>query len=473
MALYPRTLTLPRWPRLWLCFLVATAGCHASPSLVAAEDHAPSRKGALARQLVSDTVIQAAHRPLRSGRALLSESADFLHAAGYAAVAWCRTPPAPALCGTLDGVALEADLRRATGTDLQPADIRLFLDGAEALTALEQLIDQATQRIEVLMFLWDDDAVGWAVAKHLAARAGPDLPVRVLVDGGGNLIFGQPPGAPPAAVNRAVCWLARQPFVQVLRTRDGCARFDHRKMVLVDGRAAWLGGRNFTARAFFSYHDLSFILEGPLAGDLAARFEQSWREQCGAPQAACGLARTPPDPPAATNLARLVSTGPADRALAEAVYAAVDRARDHVFLENPYCGDRRLIAKLCAARQRGVDVRAVLTLDSDSAIYNRTIRVTADRLLRAGARVYLYPGMTHVKALTADGCWAYTGSGNFDPLSLRHDRELGVAIGAGPVIAELEERLFQADCHPEWELHEPLPVTVHDRTLEWLTGLLL
>ena len=84
--------------------------------------------------------------------------------------------------------------------------------------------------------------------------------------------------------------------------------------------------------------------------------------------------------------------------------------------------------------------------------------MTANRLLAAGVRVYLYPGMTHVKALAVDGVWAYTSTGNFDNLSLRHNRELGLAISDGAVIPEIEDRLFLSDFDPAWELTEPLPV---------------
>jgi cardiolipin synthase A/B len=138
------------------------------------------------------------------------------------------------------------------------------------------------------------------------------------------------------------------------------------------------------------------------------------------------------------------------------VCRAVDGARNQIYVENPYFSDTRLVDRLVAAGLRGVDVQAVMTIESDNAIFNRTNRVTANRLLRAGVRVYLHPGMTHVKALAADGCWAYTGSGNFDA-----------------VITELEERLFVPDCRPEWELKEPLPVTARDCVLAWLAGLLL
>jgi phosphatidylserine/phosphatidylglycerophosphate/cardiolipin synthase-like enzyme len=110
----------------------------------------------------------------------------------------------------------------------------------------------------------------------------------------------------------------------------------------------------------------------------------------------------------------------------------------------------------------------VLTLNSDSSFYDHANRVTANRLLREGIRVYLYPGVTHVKATAVDGVWLYTGTGNFDNLSLRHNRELGVAISAGPAIDELEERLFRADFQDEWELTEPLPVTPLDRLYELL-----
>ncbi len=118
-------------------------------------------------------------------------------------------------------------------------------------------------------------------------------------------------------------------------------------------------------------------------------------------------------------------------------------------------------------------MRVVLTIRSGCEAVDRSNRVTANRLLRAGIRVYLYPGLTHVKATSVDGCWAYLGTGNFDFLSLRHNRELGVAVGAGPVIADLEDVLFLPDFRPEWELTEPLPVTAEDYFWEAVASLFM
>src|SRR5262249_15370404 len=156
-----------------------------------------------------------------------------------------------------------------------PAEVRLHVPGGEALAALREVIAQAACRLDVLMYLWDSDALGEQVAAWLAERAAAGVQVPVLVDGGGHLIPGEPEGASVAEVTRAVCWLARQPGVELVRGRNPWARFDHRKLVVADGRLAWSGGRNFTRPAFFEAHDLSYTLAGPLAGAMAGVFEAS------------------------------------------------------------------------------------------------------------------------------------------------------------------------------------------------------
>jgi len=477
---------------LWVCLLSCLVGgrepaarvCPAGPGL---PTQSPSKL--LAGQLAADSAAEVAHHPLRSGFRLCAASAGHLAAAAHGIFGKRLAmrlfgPPCPLVpCrATLDPAALEADLHRLTGNALRPVDLQLYPGGEEALAALKDVIDQAQCRIDVLMFEWADDPLGATVASWLAARASPQLRVRVLVDGGGNLIFGNPDHQPCATVNRVVSALAQWPHVEVIRTRNPFARFDHRKLVLADGRLAWAGGRNFTHHAFFDHHDLSFTLAGPLVGELQQLFDASWREQGGREQARGQgssispesettpgpgpLPATEPPPSLPPVLARLACTEPDHHHLARVLYRAVDRARDHVYLENFAFSDSRLVYKLACARRRGVDVRVVLTVTSCSQPNNHVNRVTANRLLRAGVRIYVYPGMTHTKAAAVDGCWAYFGTGNFDALSLRHNRELGLAVGAGPVIGELEEKLFLLDFRPEWELTQPFPLSPGDYAWE-------
>ena len=428
----------------------------------------PPRKVVAAEQIFVDTAVQTTRHPFRAGLTFLADVAGSFRSAGAGLIRKrigmnLAGPPGPL------SPCLESERAPALDDQLQPALVRPYIDGPEALAALEQMIDGAARRIDVLMYLWGDDAVGMEVASRLASRAGPHLPVRILVDGGGNLLQGQPKEASVAEVNRVVCWLSRQPYVQLIRTRDPGLHFDHRKLVVVDGATAWSGGRNFTRQAFLEAHDLSFVLSGPLAAQADEVFEMFWRQQGG--RAAPAMSYAPPCEGNAQ--ARLVESGPLQRQLAHTLYREVDSARQSIVLENPYISDSLLLSKLAQARRRGVDVRVVMTLHDVSDVVNRANRVTANRLLRAGVRVYLYPGMTHVKALAVDGCWAYLGTGNFDPLSLRHNRELGLAIGAGPVIQEVEEQLFLPDFRPEWELNGPLPLTAEDYGWELLASLVM
>jgi cardiolipin synthase A/B len=470
--------------RRWLRggFVTLLAGCQAVPAQVATcrwPDLPVPRVAVVAKQVAVDTALQTVCHPLRSVGVALVEPAmavqEAAHGLFYKRLGLClaRSPdPVPACRPTLDPDALEAELRRVAGDELQPAWVRLILDGQEALTSLQQAIDGATCQIDVLMYLWDSDPLGWDVARRLAARAGPTVRVRILVDGGGNLLQGEPDDGSAGHVNAVICWLARQPFVEVIRTRNAFFRFDHRKLVLIDGRLAWSGGRNFTWGAFFRAHDLTYTLSGPLTAELATRYESFWCKQGGQPGPS--LPAPPPLSAGAANTqARLVRTRPYEANLARVVYTAVDRARSHIYVENPYFADSRLFVKLAAARRRGVDVRVVLTLDSGSKLIDAANKAVINRLLRAGIRVYLFPRQTHVKALSVDGLWAYIGTGNFDPLSLRHNRELGVAVSHGPLVGELEERLFQADFQPEWEVRDPLPLSGYEPLAEAIASMFL
>jgi cardiolipin synthase len=459
---------------------VLLAGCQAPPGFEPGDFDLP-RGMALARQLVTDSTLETAGHPLRTLAAAVVQTADSLCGAsrgivGKRVLLRLRRLPGPVepCRPALDDALLEANLKKLTRRDLEPAQVILYQDGCEALGSLLQLIDDARLRIDVIMFIWANDDVGRTIAEHIAARAAAGVPVRVLIDGGGNLINADSDDMSVKAINGTVSWLAHQPNVQVVRVRDGWARFDHRKLVIADGQLAWTGGRNFRDQAFGQQHDLSLTVAGSLVAQLSGEFERSWKHHGGrvvAPDEGGAAPGVPCEVCCENVLARLVGTGPLRHDLADALACAIDQARHHIYVENPYLSDSRFILRLVRARRRGVDVRAVLTLDSGEALANRANRVTANFLLRAGVRVYLHDGATHVKALSVDGAWAYVGTGNFDPLSLRHDHELGLALSGGPLIQEIEEEILAPDFRPEWELTEPLPVTPADRLSEVITCL--
>jgi phosphatidylserine/phosphatidylglycerophosphate/cardiolipin synthase-like enzyme len=91
-----------------------------------------------------------------------------------------------------------------------------------------------------------------------------------------------------------------------------------------------------------------------------------------------------------------------------------------------------------------VDVRVILPSEGDSGFMNSANLVAANAFVRHGVRVYVYPGMTHVKAALYDG-WALVGSANLDKLSLRVNLETNVGTTDPRFVARLERELFEPD----------------------------
>jgi cardiolipin synthase A/B len=477
------------WSSLWRaaprCLLAAAIGCRspATPYCCEQTCTSPPRGVVLARQVMEDSALELSQHPWQSGLHGIRETASHVSVLaegefGKRVLIPLEGQPAPVADGRgiLDQAGLEADLQQLTGKNLEPALLQLQLTGEESLAALDEMIRSARHSIDVIMFQWDCDELGRAIAAKLAAVASSQLHVRILIDGGGNLFFCEPEQASADEVNRVVHDLAKHPNVEVVRIRNPFARYDHRKLVIVDGKWVWTGGRNFSKPAFFEHRDLSFVLQGALIGQYQAHFDAAWQQQGGQPIAAAPLADggTKESPTAAVNaMARLLMSEPGNRQMAAAVYDAVDRARHHVYLENVYLTDSLLIFKLEQARQRGVDVRVILTVQSTTPTVNLAARAIANRLLRAGVHVYLFPGMTHVKAVTVDGVWAYIGTGNFDALSFRHNVELGVALSRGSAIDALEQHLFSPDMAPTTEMKSPFPFSFYDWFCEWVASICL
>jgi cardiolipin synthase A/B len=341
------------------------------------------------------------------------------------------------------------------GGPCTPARLTPLFDSRPAFEALLVLIASARCRVDLMIFGWDDDEAGRTVAAALIERARAGVLVRLMVDRGGY-VSGEGNAKVPLGCPTFLDALKAEPNIRLIETPDAFARFDHRKVAVIDDRIVWTGGMILTRPALEKWHNFAFLAEGPIVPQYEALFADRWRELGGGPATAgpSTIEMIAIEPNAAV---RMVRTDLGHRSLKEAVYGAVDSAKSRIYVENPYFSDRILVNKLAAARRRGVDVRAVLTLRGDVHMMNQLSTVTANLLLRAGARVYLYPKMTHVKALSVDGTLAYIGTGNFDELSLRNNREVSLTVRGLEMIRRIDEGLFLRDMADSRELREPLP----------------
>lgn len=354
-----------------------------------------------------------------------------------------------------------------TGTRRVGGELNLLIDGEQFFTRIDQNFASATNDIRVQMFIFDRDDVAVGVADQLREKS-KSVSVRVLHDRLGTMSGGlSPPASPlpagfvsPASIG---AYLENESHVKVRATLNPWLSHNHTKIILVDNATAWLGGMNFGREYRFEWHDAMVELQGPVVRTLSDEFERCWAHAGPLGDAAylrrlltsSTNPRNPPQPGEAG--VRLLPTRTGWKPFAAASYGVMRHTRRYLFVENPYLFDKRAILGLAHARARGVDVRVILPRVNDFKAGERASMVVANWLLANGVRVYLYPGMTHTKALLADG-WACLGSANMNHFSMRLNHEQNVATADPAFVADVRKRLFDADFKRSIELKEPVAV---------------
>ena len=354
----------------------------------------------------------------------------------------CDPTPTPPAAETTWATAL------TRGLDLPPprhcASIALHADGGLALQGLLGLLDGATTRIDIEMFIFRDDAVGERVAAALGRASARGVRVRVLLDGLGAFAGHRRSVRMLRDAGATVRWFS--PLRLRLRPQFGRGNLrNHRKLVVVDGRACWSGGRNFATEYFLdaadapAWRDLSFVVEGGMVVDAVACFGRDW--------ASAGN-DTPPRPiPACSTLAQgplaqLLPSGPdrRDDTAYDLFLSAIHRADRSVRIATPYfVPDDGLQLALVLAARRGCDVQLLVPARSNHALADIARARSLRELAAAGVRIHLLPTMLHAKYLSVDDALATCGSVNLDGRSLFLNYELNTVFHDAAQIAVLAD----------------------------------
>lgn len=339
-----------------------------------------------------------------------------------------------------------ASLRPVPGNSVD-----LLCDGDQVLPRMREAIQAAASSIDVEMYCFASDVVGNAFARALAAAARRGVRVRVLVDSAGchrspRTFFGwmRAQGIEVRAVN---------PLRHLLLRGSLFGWRDHRKLLVIDQRRAFVGGLNWTKESAGirnggdGWHDFAVDVAGPIVAGLSDSFELSWVE------ASRVRSRPAPSPsavapgPAGAVPTLILESGSTGRGpFVEAFRHAVRRARRRVWIANPYfLPPRSLRRSLMRAARRGVDVRILVPGRSDRSFVLWASQRAYSSFLRAGVRLFEWPAaMMHAKVAVVDGLWCTIGSYNIDPLSLLRNRELNLALFGREAGARFEG-MFERD----------------------------
>jgi cardiolipin synthase len=321
-------------------------------------------------------------------------------------------------------------------------DLRIHADGSEALSALWRCLDEARQSIDLCTFILGRDRVGQQVIDKLCAKARAGVRVRLLLDGMGSLMAGRPRLEPLRAAGAKVV-LFVPPLHSPLKGRTNLR--DHRKLLIIDGAAPaqrlWSGGRNLASEYFegepgkAAWHDLSFVLAGPLVLQALALFERDWAfastQRAPLPTPLQAIADADAGTVTQAHGAQLVASGPdqPDDTIYALLLSAAYQARRRIAMVTPYfVPDAALLMALCLAARRGLQVDLLLPARSNHPLSDIARGRPLRALAQAGARVWLAPQMLHAKLVVIDEQLALAGSANIDSRSLFLNYEMMIAF---------------------------------------------
>jgi cardiolipin synthase A/B len=338
---------------------------------------------------------------------------------------------------------LDDQLRRLGVPPAAPGHRLVLQTSSEAAcAALKALVAEAEHSLDVVLYRLDADKYGVTFARALTDAAKRGVRVRLILDQIGT--WRRP---------RRALWKLRQAggeihfFSPVPRLR-ATGRFNlrnHRKMVLVDGRKIWSGGRNVGATYLAAqdrpatWRDLSFTLEGPVLQHYGEVFEADWAKQTGTP-----AERAIPVPPVEGSdaLVQLVPSGPdmRDDGLHDMLVHAIHTATERIWIATPYfLPTDQLFHALVSAARLGRDVRILVPARSNQRIADFARGAYLRELEEMGCRILRYtPGMMHAKAMLFDDV-AVVGSANFDIRSMLLNFETSLMLYDADQVAVLEQ----------------------------------
>jgi cardiolipin synthase len=372
----------------------------------------------------------------------------------YGVSAGGEAPPPVAEREFMDPVAWEERLDQLVGEARYRGEMKLLIDGEAFFTSLTEAIYEAEHSIDIRLYIFDRDDYALRIADLLKERS-REIRVRVMIDRIGTLVAGHANAGSPyhtrsETQSSIIDYLQRDSEVKVRVVDNPWLTSDHTKVIIVDRRKAYVGGMNIGYQYRYEWHDLMVEVSGPIVGRLFKDFRKRWAHAGLGGDLAFAVAAArgesfvgDAEAPEFMEI-RPLYTRTGDAQILRAQLAAIRRARSRIYIQQPYVSDDAVIAALIQARQRGVDVRFILPASSDSGFMNSANLITATAFLNNGIRVYIYPGMTHVKAAIYDG-WAIVGSANFDKLSLRINQETNLATSDPRFVEQLASELFEVD----------------------------
>ncbi len=326
-------------------------------------------------------------------------------------------------------------------------DARLLIDGDETFESIFEGISRAKDYALVQFYIIHDDSVGRELKSRLLERAATGVRCHLIYDDIGSSDL------PDAYVKELIAGGVQ--VVPFNTTKGEGNRFqinfrNHRKIVIIDGREAWVGGINIgdeykgIVKEFGYWRDTHVWLSGPVVQSVQVSFVEDWNWASG--KMLQGLDWNPK--PALTGVSReafCLPSGPSDSMETCTLFFldAINRSRKRLWIASPYfVPDVQFVSALQLAALRGVDVRILIPDKTDNALVQLSAWSYIGELEKAGIKVFRYTkGFLHQKVLVVDDDYSTVGTANFDNRSFRLNFEMTIAFRDKDFTAKVADML--------------------------------
>jgi cardiolipin synthase len=334
----------------------------------------------------------------------------------------------------------------ALGTPLDGNSVEVFENGA-FFDALIQEIGSARQTVHFETFLWKEVVLGQRVADALSERAQAGLKVRVLLDATGTKKMGK---QAERQMKDAGCKVVKFHHRHI-RNIGVMNERDHRKLIVLDGRVAFVGGHcivdDWLGEPEDGEHfaDISVRVRGPIVNTVQSVFSENWGAETGELFVGDGVFPAPEKAGDITAHAAYLKPEGSAPAVKILHHTLICLARKRIWIQNPYfLPEPEAIDAFGQAVKRGVDVRVLMpsTGGSDNPMVQHAAHRNFEKLLECGVRLFEYSNtLLHQKVMTVDGIWSAVGSSNFDDRSFEINDEISLGFTDEALAGELD-RIF-------------------------------
>lgn len=338
--------------------------------------------------------------------------------------------------------------------------VTLLQDGAATYAAMFAAMRQARDHINLETYIIDDDEIGRQFADLMLEQQGRGVQVNLIHDSFGA--FRTPKAFFERLEQGGIAVLEFNPLNPLAtKTPWLINNRDHRKLLVVDGRTAFIGGINISnvyssgsvarramtaPKEMIAWRDTHIQIEGPVVGELQKLFMQTWYKQRGEPLAYREY--FPALTAQGNDIVRAIGSTPDDpySLIYLTLISAIGNAEKQVYLTNAYfVPDPQLLKALIDAAARGVDVKLILPSHSDSEVVFHAGRAHYTVLLEGGVKIHERAGaLLHAKTAVIDGVWSTVGSTNLDWRSFLDNDEINAVI-IGREFGQKMLAMFAAD----------------------------